>query len=463
MPKNITNNFLVSVNELALFCAMASYRAYSEINKLSASALAEHKKREAFLKRAQWCMLPTSEEVKIGHEEGYFAVAYYKINHELAEAEVVIAHRGTCLNKGNIISDMIIMEGWKGNDTLEFPPRIITKAAAGYLNKIFGHEFFYNFIKTNDLLLSHEGKRYPIRRIIHTGFSLGGFIAGFCAGCSQSDEVYALTIDAPGLSDVELMFAGEDNNNKIVNYVTTPNLVNTCKKHVGEIRQITHFINNDAVNDNKDVKIIFDLNKISDLQYLIFGVPELIDTLESHNINSIIKSNLLDYRVVAQWPTADNQLIYGQCPNGDEIAALLSAIMWNVIKQFCGHGITGIEHKRNNIIKYVHDKASVSLLEVSTETAHAKTKELASEQQQLSQNSADKELQESRLENNGLQKKRKARQASDNILLSTQSGIFVPLAGRKKPAMPNDREVRKSVPVISSDTVVVDQVTQPRI
>ena len=205
--------------DFLLICTMASYGEGRFLNQLRDEKLEEHKRRERDLIDNGWKPLSTSEELQVTGE-GYFGVAYHKFwrdEDDSIYAEVVIAHRVTCFDeKGNILADIQIAQ--------QRPPKIL-QVAKVYIAELFA------LINSNGFTI--EGRRTfqkrPIRQITHIGFSLGGFIAGACACLSRCNYVRAVTFDAPGAAYLE--FTGRNKkSDRVINYVTVPNLVNTCNR-----------------------------------------------------------------------------------------------------------------------------------------------------------------------------------------------------------------------------------------
>jgi len=135
--------------------------------------------------------------------------------------------------------------------------------------------------------------------IIHTGFSLGGYIAAACALNSELNfSTKAITLDSPGfLSNSGWLH--DQNSRNIVNFVTVPNLVNTCHRHVGEIYQIISDIFNRNLSDVSIIRNIKDLNK------------ELILTIQSHDLDvllDILSKNAYEIKEVEKWPEAERNI-----------------------------------------------------------------------------------------------------------------------------------------------------------
>ncbi len=208
----------------ALCCSMASNREDRFLKSLG-DKKESHLIRELTLECFGWEPLKTSKEFNIGEEQGYFGVAYYKLSKKTKSCEFIIAHRGTCFDEvGNILADIAIAERKKP---------IILEEAIKYVTSLFeGRNFYDGSIPPTKTFKVGD---FKITKITYTGFSLGGFIAGACASLTQYPITKAVTFEAPGISALD----GIDKDrvkNKIINYVTRPNLVNTAGLHIGEIR-----------------------------------------------------------------------------------------------------------------------------------------------------------------------------------------------------------------------------------
>jgi hypothetical protein len=227
------------------------------------------------IERRNWVTLRTSEEYSFNNH-GYFGVAFSKTesDHEL----IAIAHRGTQFDKfGNIMADIQILHQQK--------PNILNEARA----------------YENAIIKEHPNKEKKLK-VVHIGFSLGGFIAASCAtqNSQRVFQKYAITLDAPGIVlnqyDKKEFKACSEN---IVNYFLRPNVVNTCNQHVGRKFEISSNIEQPS---SKITKIDFNSSTALITQ-------ELEYTLESHNLDLILDLTK-DYRkvtLVEEWPIANNQ------------------------------------------------------------------------------------------------------------------------------------------------------------
>ena len=206
----------------------------------------------------------------------FFGVAFFK--KEKNRVTIVIAHRGTIVShKGNILADLDIAESRKPaimNEALEYEKQILSMK------------------EINDEQLNVT--------LIHTGFSLGGYIAAACAVKPfqrvRGDKL-AVVLDAPG---IETLTADEYKKyeNKIMNYFLVPNVINTCNKHVGKMFQIKSNLD----SKNEDVEISYQLDSIAALE------QEFTNTINSHSLD-LFKDLTRNYAIikrVVEWPIAKN-------------------------------------------------------------------------------------------------------------------------------------------------------------
>lgn len=380
-----------------LFCSMSSNRESSRFEKLSPEKKVIHANRSEELTSSDWQPLKTSEELSIEREHGYFGVAYYRNEPSSQTTEVVFAHRGTCFDeKGNILADIAIAE--------KEEPEIL-QCAFQYVTKMFNGIDFYANAPQN---LTEEQRNITTRvnKITHTGFSLGGFIAGACSALSNS-LVYtvAITFDAPGIGHLLAKKTVSENVvwDKIINYVIEPNMVNTSCRHVGEVRELVFYT---SLNNSASEEVEFNVT-FSDMSNML-GSPFFIDlltTFNRHNLDSIVHSsnngNRFSYKTVYKWPVAHNIMCYGarSAPldlsgitvfRGDDlgttivnvgsviiqstalfISTLVPHMVWEITKRNNADSITGIvgfSHKRHNRIFYSEDEY---LLYIVKSTFHA--------------------------------------------------------------------------------------------
>jgi hypothetical protein len=322
--------------EYALLSIMSTHRETVVLNGLKGETLENHERREAYLFDHGWRYLRTSEELEVRAHD-YYGVAYYRIDEASRTTEVVIAHRGTQLNAGNIQADLQIAEIADTAIAGGAGPDILSEAAFVYTNRLFPSSAFYSHPPAADGTAPFNINGYPVTRITHVGFSLGGFIAGACTALSNSPIMHAVTFDAPGIGG--LKFDEKEKAKQIVNYPTTPNFVNTCNPQVGAVRQIAFFKTPDGKKqDQDDVCFVMDATKLGmfskarednyfystetsrarrkeqdDRTRVLtnnrIATAELNKTLESHNLERIIthmeeNDLVLKSEPVHLWPVA---------------------------------------------------------------------------------------------------------------------------------------------------------------
>lgn len=346
--------------EYALMCIMSSHRHSSYLGPLKKQdkEFKKHTSREQYLLDKGWQPLKTSEEYGIT-QHGYFGVAYYKVRDE--GIEIVVAHRGTCFSEtGNLVADKEILEREK--------PKILKEAVSPYEQTLIA-----DFKKTQ-----HSKK---ITRITHTGFSLGGFIAGACVALTKNTRVYACTFDAPGIDFLDYDRADISKEKRIVNYVIEPNLVNTANKHLGPVRKLCLDL---GLPQQKPVDKFLDIVNFS-------ALDQLFNTQYSHNLDRFLsicdKTRNLFYRKVNHWPYAINTTRYSSTPprskkemygiGGDGYGVFLvnlglaifqagaielAQAVWERTQTKEGKGFIGVWHKRSNTVDY-HQPRILSPLE----------------------------------------------------------------------------------------------------
>lgn len=137
-------------------------------------------------------------------------------------AAAVFAFRGTKLNKtGNLAADLHLLRDLNAE-------MVVTQRAT---KKIQNH------IKR--LQEQHQAVKWSFYT---TGHSLGGFTAASCAILNHSIR-HCSTFEAPGLTTFYHKLAAQAGDSdhwstKITNYVTIPNPINMCQKHLGEVYRV---------------------------------------------------------------------------------------------------------------------------------------------------------------------------------------------------------------------------------
>ncbi|MBU0743773.1 MAG: hypothetical protein KKE11_00155, partial [Gammaproteobacteria bacterium] len=348
--------------EYALFCMISSYKEEKYLNKLSDRNQLRFYEREKYLSDHEWILLPTSKELGIA-ENGYFGVAYYQVNEDNT-ATVVIAHRGTCFDEiDNLLADLQIME--------KRTPVILNNALQ-YASNILNNDFSNSSGNTRSFFI--EG--IPVSKIVHVGFSLGGFIATASMINSRFPETYAVTFDAAG---ADYLRGSKGKSNHVISYVTTPNIVNTCNSHIGEIRRLIAF----PEQSTSDEKISVGTTVPGHLDLLAF--QELLETLETHDLDRLISVTSmmggLQYKKVSKWPVAKIEPIYGPKASIPEVQyygfkdlkssvlsvgsmivggsqIMVSKTLWRLTKRLDPNtgryeGIIGINYQREDKIDYL--------------------------------------------------------------------------------------------------------------
>ncbi len=158
-------------------------------------------------------------------ETGYGGCAFFNRNTK----QLIISHRGLQFNEnGNLAAALLMTLQQTPTPLFDQAKQFTQRAIAEYIRK-FGE---------------------PPTRIVHAGFSLGGYISSYCAGVSSiefSSQHYAICYDSPGAkNDVERYFQGrEDFSPHIQRHIflllTSPNIVNVTNPHFGQVLQISHY------------------------------------------------------------------------------------------------------------------------------------------------------------------------------------------------------------------------------
>ena len=177
----------------------------------------EHQYRNEFLKN--WKVAKLFED----STSGYYGAIY--VNH--ADHQIVLAHRGTLMCPKDLIA-------------LDSP---LKTDIDGILFGGIVRQQVYAYIATHEACELAKKNSYGLST---TGHSLGGWLAElsafFCKKDFKCDNVQTVTFDSPGAfthmrnarSNVinrETTFKMKDLD--IINFLSAPNLVNCCNKHVG--------------------------------------------------------------------------------------------------------------------------------------------------------------------------------------------------------------------------------------
>lgn len=137
-------------------------------------------------------------------------------------AAAVFAFRGTRLNKtGNLRADLHLLRDLNAE-------MVVTQRAS---KKIQNH--------IRRLQEQHQSVTWSFYT---TGHSLGGFTAASCAILNISIR-HCTTFEAPGLTTFYHKLAAQSGDpqfweNRITNYVTIPNPINMCQKHLGMVHRV---------------------------------------------------------------------------------------------------------------------------------------------------------------------------------------------------------------------------------
>jgi hypothetical protein len=296
------NNVEIYIYDCILMC-----------NSSSENNIKEHEDR---LNEQGWIKFCDTVSDCEKNTNGYVGVAYKQLSIDKSECNrVAFAHRGTSLKEpGNIDADLAI--------ALSEKPKIIQDAI--------------NFEKTTlKLIMESHHVDEKTFEIIHTGFSLGGFIAAACVLDKITQKnYYGVTFDAPGCKYLLPKRNQNLKSESIVNYVTLPNLVNTCQEHVGKIIQL--FEPNNETNDAS------------------LSVDEFINTYKTHNQKYLIDllSKSLKLHPVNIWPIATYNL---EKENLEEIIKMFKSsdsetIFSSIVK--ISKMIDMLQYRRNNRVIY---------------------------------------------------------------------------------------------------------------
>lgn len=143
------------------------------------TAAGKKKQCEHYLTQAGWTRMPASNAVLPGMLPaawdstgfGYLGLAYWRpIPGRDSEAELAFAHRGTKFSeKGNILADIAIAE--------QKVPQMLEGATLRYVRRILQSDAT---TISRETTMRIDGR--AVTSIVHTGFSLGGFLAAACVG-----------------------------------------------------------------------------------------------------------------------------------------------------------------------------------------------------------------------------------------------------------------------------------------
>ena len=287
-----TPNGILTTQEILLFCSLSRDGEQGFEDKL-----VEEEDQKKFTRRMQelkgkgWEVGYVNSFADSKH--GYYGVCCYKINSGILH--IVFSHRGTCFDKlGNILADICIAQ--------ERLPEILEESS-DFIQQCLGK--LTSKFKYDKLLVSH------------TGFSLGGFIAGASAAdnLTKGYDSEAITVDSPGIrSHILAMGYNEEKTiaPKVFNYVCSPDMVNTCNKHTGKVLLMA-WLPEEKTVFTTSFKITIeqlDYTKESNKSILEELKKELEYTLRLHYFPTIIDGfeskaqGTFPFKEVYKWPVA---------------------------------------------------------------------------------------------------------------------------------------------------------------
>jgi hypothetical protein len=171
-------------------------------------------------------------------------------------------------------------------------------------------------------------------KIIHTGFSLGGFIAAACVIKKyDTNNRYAVTFDSPGYDYLLPSKPNEKFKEHFINYVAYPNLINTCQSHIGKIIQIFK-----PGTPNADI--------------INISVIEIFYTYSNHQIRKfvdVLSKGIKLYPVICNWPKAEYSSEIVKLMNRFE---LRTDDGFNQVASSLYELVKNINYKRSNKVDY---------------------------------------------------------------------------------------------------------------
>jgi len=243
-----------------------------------------------------WKLLTTASNS--GKNNGYFGAAYWHPDHQ----QVVIAHRGTKLtNVGALWADL---QGVMRN---QYVPQM--ESASTFADEVV------------EVLESLSREKGVIFQLFYTGHSLGGWLAQITTFTTKylkrkgniflkSNDIqdcyhpHTVVFDSPGCQGIlplmtdqlDVLYDGRSTDLQtldITSYLSAPNLINACNKHVGTVYRI--------------------FPDLSDMGWL--GKNTAMYNLATHNMDKIVETfdpvtgkvrkdgkGNLKIKVVADWP-----------------------------------------------------------------------------------------------------------------------------------------------------------------
>ena len=215
---NMSYNYHPTVFMLCLL-TLHGFNYEDEIDEPLQLTAEVHNKWESYLKG--WTM----DYVEKDEESGFVAYIYKKGN------QIVFVPRGTKIRKGDMFS------------AKDSP---IQTVIHGIIEKQIVRQQMLTYAMA-DKLRRYAEQKYDITL---TGHSLGGWLSQLCLYYCQFhfniENIKAVVFDSPGVSELVsnssniINYATRINVDDldITNYVTVPNMVNCCNKHIGKVYRI---------------------------------------------------------------------------------------------------------------------------------------------------------------------------------------------------------------------------------
>ncbi|MBX9586112.1 MAG: hypothetical protein K2X50_02530 [Gammaproteobacteria bacterium] len=257
-------------------------------------------------------------------DTGYGGCAFFNRN----IGQLIISHRGLQFNENGNLTAALLMALQSTPTPLFEQARQFTRRAIEEFTRKFGG---------------------APARIIHAGFSLGGYISSYCAGVSSvefGNQHYAVCYDSPGAgNDVARYFHGRQDfspniQNNIFLLLTSPNIVNVTNPHFGQVLQITHYRDINRYTYKPEVSLMISFQGVPigcvNRDTLSNAAVLLLGTLRTHDqdrLRGILGDrNYFDTHPVTAdvWPLAENRflnIVEAQQTDGGRLAASISRIL----------------------------------------------------------------------------------------------------------------------------------------
>jgi tetratricopeptide (TPR) repeat protein len=286
---------------------LLSSHSYKDVEQGQVAQFGQEKKdyelRNEYLKN--WRV----EKVIFDNNSGYYGVIY--VNDK--DKQVVLAHRGTKFDEVGsklFTKDSPLKTDIKGILEGQIVPQQAqayeaTKQASDYIKEVDHKDF----------------------QLSITGHSLGAWLAEqsvyFCRNDFGHPRIKAVTFDSPGTREMmvkfnepyvqnkELQHKSDPNNLDIVTYLSSPNIINSCSKHVGTIYRVFPEIPkpewvNKILSGFSKVPLLsnWTSQKIKDNEFVLDGIL----SISGHKLDLILdtfdpalgKPN--QYKKVEKWP-----------------------------------------------------------------------------------------------------------------------------------------------------------------